>query len=233
MLPSAKKPPHEVGKEWWTTPPIAPPQPEHIEYVVQFQIEVMRRPQTPTRDALLKSIAEWLRAARRLLHEEFTSRKHADLNTADGLFIAVRDLIEAMTGAAIRGGFRLTERDQDTLDAPRSSRACTPGACDRERQEVRVTAPAPPGAIVGLYVDLLARVYEGDLIETRSGRRYLVLHAREQQRGKHAGRQHLRCSVLAEGEEPPLAPNELADPRERVVHRIRWYRRPGGGVKKR
>lgn len=96
-----------------------------------------------------------------------------------------------------------------------------------------MTAPAPPGAIVGLYVDLCARVLAGDLIETRSGRRYLVLHAREQQRGKHTGRQHLRCSVLAEGEELPRLHVVFDDARERVVHRIRWYRRPGGGVRKR
>lgn len=83
---------------------------------------------------------------------------------------------------------------------------------------------APAGAVVGIYVDLLASVALGDVIETRSGRRYLVLENRVQARGKNAGRQHLRCAVL--GIDDELATNT-------VVHRIRWYRRgPGsGGVK--
>jgi len=92
---------------------------------------------------------------------------------------------------------------------------------------------APAGAIVGLYVDLVARVRVGDVIETGTGRRYFVNVVREQTRGKHAGRQHLRCSVLAEGD--PLW-NGLSTTEQNpkpVVHRIRWYRRPGGGVQKR
>lgn len=81
---------------------------------------------------------------------------------------------------------------------------------------------APVGAEVGLYVDLVAPVEVGDVIETRSGRRYGVLSVRVQERGKHAGRQHLRCLVV----EPEFVPGGR-------VHRIRWYRRPGGGVVKR
>jgi hypothetical protein len=89
-------------------------------------------------------------------------------------------------------------------------------------EEAAVTAPA--GTEVGLYVDLVAQVAIGDIIETRSGRRYGVVSVRVQERGKHAGRQHLRAVVLAEGglEHSPGA-----------VHRIRWYRRGGGGVRPR
>lgn len=82
---------------------------------------------------------------------------------------------------------------------------------------------APIGAVVSLYVDLVARVGSGDIIETQTGRRYRVLSVREQQRGKHRGRQHLVCVVMAadeltyEGMQPdhPLVP---------AVHRIRTRR---------
>jgi hypothetical protein len=72
---------------------------------------------------------------------------------------------------------------------------------------------APAGAEVGIFVDLVARVAIGDVIETQTGRRYGVVAVRVQQRGGHVGRQHLRCVVLAVGD----AGGD--------VHRIRWYRR--------
>ena len=77
-----------------------------------------------------------------------------------------------------------------------------------------VTAPA--GAEVGLYVDLTSPVALGDVIETQTGRRYLVVGVRVQQRGKYAGRQHLRCLVLNPLDDPAFNP---------VVHTIRWYKR--------
>jgi hypothetical protein len=80
-----------------------------------------------------------------------------------------------------------------------------------------VTAPA--GAIVGLYVDLVARVGLNDIIETQTGRRYAVLAVREQTRGKHVGRQHLKVIVL--GDEERIGENS-------TVHRIRWYSRGRG-----
>jgi hypothetical protein len=78
-----------------------------------------------------------------------------------------------------------------------------------------VTAPA--GAIVGLYVDSrLFTLAPGDIIETQTGRRYQVVEARVQARGKMAGvRQHVRGLVLP-------ADHEVTD--ERVMP-IRWYRR--------
>lgn len=85
---------------------------------------------------------------------------------------------------------------------------------------------APAGAIVGLYVDLVARVEVGDVIETQTGRQYQVVERREQTRGKHAGRQHLRCLVLDErGAGLVIADVEVREP---VVHRIRWYSRGRG-----
>lgn len=80
---------------------------------------------------------------------------------------------------------------------------------------------APAGANVGIYVDLSPIVAIGDVIETQSGRRYIVSSARVQQRGRHVGRQHLRAVVM--GREDPL-------PTSGTLHRIRWYRRDGSKV---
>lgn len=91
-----------------------------------------------------------------------------------------------------------------------------------ERTASGMTAPA--GAIVRLYVDLVARVKIDDVIETQSGRGYRVLGVREQQRGKHAGRQHLQCLVLAAGwQEDATAWAEWMG--FSTIHEIRWYKR--------
>jgi len=75
---------------------------------------------------------------------------------------------------------------------------------------------APVGAEVGLYVDLVDEVALGDVIETQTGRRYLVTARRLQERGQRVGRQHLRCVVLE-------ANSRIDDGSH--VHRIRWYSR--------
>ncbi len=75
---------------------------------------------------------------------------------------------------------------------------------------------APAGAIVGLYYDGGVPVAVGDAIVTRSGRAYLVVEARRQERGKHVGRWHLRCEVLED------TPGEGFAAR---VHPLRWYKR--------
>ena len=75
---------------------------------------------------------------------------------------------------------------------------------------------APPGAVVKLYVDLVAQVVPTDVIETQSGRKYWVLHVRVQEKGQHKGRQHLSCLVL----DP-----ERNDEGSNRIHKIRWYKR--------
>lgn len=83
---------------------------------------------------------------------------------------------------------------------------------------------APAGAIVRLHVDLVVRVKVDDVIETQSGRGYRVLGVREQQRGKHAGRQHLQCLVLsARWQEDAAAWAEWMG--FSIIHQIRWYKR--------
>lgn len=81
---------------------------------------------------------------------------------------------------------------------------------------------ASAGAIVGIYVDLVAPVATGDVIETTSGRRYRAVEVRVQQRGHHVGRQHLRCLVMS-----------TDDPVDATVtvHQISWYRRRSRGRK--
>lgn len=78
---------------------------------------------------------------------------------------------------------------------------------------------APLGAVVRIHVDLLETVGVGDIIQTGTGRRYSVLGVRIQQRGKHAGRQHLQCLVVANDWLP-----ETPEP-DAKLHTIRWYKR--------
>lgn len=98
---------------------------------------------------------------------------------------------------------------------------------------------APIGATVRIYVDLVAQVAEGDLVETTSGRRYQVLGMRVQQHGKHAGRQHLAVLVVppdakatctgtvhtAPANVECLSCGAIGQRCDRRLHRIRWYPR--------
>lgn len=71
----------------------------------------------------------------------------------------------------------------------------------------------PVGAIVGLYYDGVADVAVNHVLETPTGRRYLILELRRQERGKHTGRAHLQCLVIDEV------------PRDATVHPLLWYKR--------
>lgn len=63
---------------------------------------------------------------------------------------------------------------------------------------------APAGALVRLFYDPhpepsknpRLHVKPGDVLQTPTARRYGVVEARAQTRGKHVGRMHLRCVVL-------------------------------------
>lgn len=74
---------------------------------------------------------------------------------------------------------------------------------------------APPGAVVRIFIDKVARVAPDDIIETPTGRRYRVISVREQLSGKHVGRQHMVLTVLAATDLVPLD----------RVHTISWYKR--------
>lgn len=72
---------------------------------------------------------------------------------------------------------------------------------------------APIGAVVGIFYDARVDVAPGDAIVTSTGRCYVVVHARRQERGLHVGRWHLRCLIQPE---PPEGAR---------VYSLRWYRR--------
>jgi hypothetical protein len=72
---------------------------------------------------------------------------------------------------------------------------------------------APVGAVVKLYVDLVAVVVAGDIVKTEAGRCYRILAVRTQLNGKHIGRQHLQAVVTD------------VVPERATVHTIRWYKR--------
>lgn len=76
---------------------------------------------------------------------------------------------------------------------------------------------APAGALVKLYVDSLTKIDVGHIVQTQTGRRYLVQTYRMQTRGKLAGiRQHFTAIVLGPDEPTPAGAPVLE---------IRWYRR--------
>ena len=78
-------------------------------------------------------------------------------------------------------------------------------------------AGKPPGSLVRLYYDSPQPVEEGDVVQTaHTRRRYRVEGVRVQQRGKHAGRQHLTCVVMAPDEPNPVGAR---------VHPLHWYDR--------
>lgn len=72
----------------------------------------------------------------------------------------------------------------------------------------------PPGSEVRIAYDSVERVRTGEALVTTTGRTYVIVGARRQVEGVHAGRWHLRC-VVADGPPPPDA----------RVHRLIWHRR--------
>lgn len=74
----------------------------------------------------------------------------------------------------------------------------------------------PAGAQVRLYYDGRAAVITGDYIRTQTGRTYYVQHVRIQARGRHIGRYHLTCIVMAD---------DHVIESDDTVHPIYWYSR--------
>lgn len=72
---------------------------------------------------------------------------------------------------------------------------------------------APIGAIVSLYIDSLFEVSIGEFLQTPTGRLYQIVSIREQKKGQHIGRKHIKALV-----------SEKA-PRGSKVHPIYWYSR--------
>lgn len=73
-----------------------------------------------------------------------------------------------------------------------------------------------PGEPAKLYFDGWEQCEEGDYIRTRTGRTYLITKVRVQEKGKHAGRQHLQTIVMEKDHQP--------EPDAKVIA-IYWYKR--------
>ena len=141
LKPSAKAPPHLIGRPWWTTPPTTLPQPEHIEYVTQFFANLLAQPPSDERNAMQTYISQWMKAARRLLHEEMYAPERADLHTTDGLLIASDDAIKLAILTCHKAGIKL---DQSIIEVHKALQyRCT--SLRRERAVVSAhhrTTPA-------------------------------------------------------------------------------------------
>ncbi len=131
VSPAAITPPHVHGMPWWCAPPIAPPQPEHIEYVVEYQHTTQSQAQTVERDALLGRIATWLKAARRLLHEQVESQR-GDLHTTDGLLVESWKTITHLIATCHRAGL-LTVEERACVDAVHQALQARSARIRRER----------------------------------------------------------------------------------------------------
>lgn len=118
LRPLAKAPPHlPNGKEWWTEPPTALPQPEYIEYVSQFMAQVLSQPGSNERNAMMKHLANWMSAARRLFHEEWHLKQHTDLATTDGILEATSRALGTMCRIAVEAGREVPPEVQRVKDA--------------------------------------------------------------------------------------------------------------------
>jgi hypothetical protein len=123
-------PPVALGKPWWTTPPIAAPDPAQIEYVVQYQLEIMRRPPSDARNARITSVSAWLRAARRLLHERVQCER-GDLATPDGALVVANRLLHSLIGRCVTAGML----DGDELAEARETKQAIAAHVARIRRE--------------------------------------------------------------------------------------------------
>lgn len=143
MKPSAKAPPHEPGKPWWTTPPTTLPQPEYIEYVVQFACELMQQRPSAKRNAMQAYVGAWLKAARRLLHEEKYMPNRADLHTTDGLIVAASGAMQKMRSRIYGLGGDLSEDVVQVLEAMqgRADKIRRERAMESAKRASRVTHP--------------------------------------------------------------------------------------------
>lgn len=73
---------------------------------------------------------------------------------------------------------------------------------------------AAVGALVAITYDARVDIEPGHALVTLTGRTYVIASCRQQTRGRHVGRWHLRC-VVTDQSPPPGVP----------VHTIRWYKR--------
>jgi len=141
ITPVAMKPPHLPGKEWWTTPPTAVPQPEHIEFVVQFMRELQTNHRGRETHVMLGRCSDWLRVARQLLHEQVESQR-GDLRTTDGLLIVAAVWIGRLAGRCATAGL-LTPEQQVEIDELKQALGARSARAKRERAIESAKTAAP------------------------------------------------------------------------------------------
>jgi hypothetical protein len=141
LKPSAKKPPHAPGKEWWTDPPTAAPLPEHMEYAATFMANLLTMPPSAERHAMQAYIGKWLRTAQSLLSSQMYSVNIEDSHTIEGVLMAAQSAVYDLIGKLRDAGGEPTERHLDVLklltDRTRKVRR------DRASARVRRGATAP------------------------------------------------------------------------------------------
>lgn len=117
VSPAAKRPPNlPSGAEWFTSPPISAPEPEHIEYALEFMRGLQHCLGSQERNAALGMVSDWIRKARQLLHERVESQD-GDLHTTDGLIIAACAAMGQMFGEMVRRGITIRPRWQEIRQA--------------------------------------------------------------------------------------------------------------------
>ena len=137
LSPAACPAPHfPNGNPWWTTPPVAVPQPEHIEFAVQYLLEVQRRPPNRETQALVAHVSAWLRTVRQLLHEHIEADQ-GELHTTDGLIIAAERTFYQLKSQIIRLGGEIEERWEQVHEALRARSH----EARRRRATSRLSAP--------------------------------------------------------------------------------------------
>lgn len=121
LKPSAKPPPWDPSTPWYTTPPTSPPEPEMMEYVIQFQDEVSRKmhlgnpAERKQATELSTVISRWLAAARRLYHERIVIQNtdpSDDFSTTDGVIRAAAKCIGRLRKQLYDLGVTIDARDE-------------------------------------------------------------------------------------------------------------------------
>lgn len=135
LSPAARPAPHTPdGRPWWTAPPVAPPQPEHIEFAVRFMMELRLRQPSAETNLLMQNVGNWLKRARQLLHEHVEADR-GELATTDGLMVAAARVMNQMAGHIGTAGGQILPEWERVMDVVRKRAA----RAKRERAETRIT----------------------------------------------------------------------------------------------
>lgn len=127
LRPSAKAPPWDPKNPWFTKPPVAPPEPEFMEYAFEFQRELIQiaadekqgKKKRAQAHAMLAAIKPWIARARQLYDRRLEDIGLAgdDLTTTDGILLAVEDCLARVRSRLESRHGEFGPRDFAVLDA--------------------------------------------------------------------------------------------------------------------